>query len=835
LRTEATERPHVGYVLKRFPWISEAWIADELIELERQGTRVTIFAMNPPTEPVAHGFLSELSARVVYLPYRPLREPARVARALFRVLGSNPRGWLRGVAALRAPRVFGLRKLMRATVLLDELTRAGVDHVHVHFANKAARLANLTWRMGGPAYSVTAHGKDIWHGKVDMERLRETLTSAAVVATVSEDNVRHLNSVLGGRRPVHLVPNAADVAQLGPPRREPAEPDLVLSVARLVEKKGLADLIEACALLAARSLPVRLEIVGGGPLRRDLEAAARRARVPTTFHGKLPRERVLELYRRAAVHCLPCVVAADGDRDGLPTSVLEAMALGVPVVTTDVNGLKEAVIDGRTGVTVPEHSPPALADALERVLRNPALATALADEARGHVEARFTRERSVSLLRSLFEAPTSDIGRGRGGGPASRTESRARLRRRAGGGCAPSPEALAALYPTPDELERLGLASGALRLHRAWPRGRDRLLLEYRTADGHLVAGQWLGDTRLLERVAAETAARGPVARVALGGAGSPVVLLQAGGADRRLPGLAPLLARPDARLLAHRAERRAVVRLDGPGAPRYAKVVRRERTQALAAVAHAARNLAAGAFEVPLVVDTEPDAGVITFAAVPGVTLHELLATDEAIASMPLVGEALRALQAASPPPAAVHGAPEEAGVLRSSIERLEPYSPDLCVRVRAAAPSVLARLAATPADGWVPAHRDLHDKQLLLDAAGRVGMLDFDNLARGDPALDLANLLVHLELREEQGLCSRGWTAEAASGLLEGYGPVEALRPSIEAYGDATRLRLACLYAFRPRWTGISTALLHRIGGPLPGMAAAASTGTRREANAA
>jgi glycosyltransferase involved in cell wall biosynthesis len=176
----------------------------------------------------------------------------------------------------------------------------------------------------------------------------------------------------------------------------------VLTVARLIEKKGLSDLVSACGLLVRRGVSVRLEVVGDGPLRPQLEAATARDGVPAVFHGSLPNEQVLGLYRRATVYCLPCVVASSGDRDGLPTSVLEAMALGLPVVATALNGLAEAVVHERTGIVVPGHEPDALADALERVVGDGGLRSRLAREARRHVEERFALERSVELLRELF-------------------------------------------------------------------------------------------------------------------------------------------------------------------------------------------------------------------------------------------------------------------------------------------------------------------------------------------------------------------------------------------------------------------------------------------------
>jgi colanic acid/amylovoran biosynthesis glycosyltransferase len=401
-RPTPERRRRVGYVLKRYPRISETFVASELIELERLGEQLTVFAVSRPEEPFAHRFVRDLRADVVYLPHRLWREPVRVARALRRVVRSDPRGWL-GAAryCLWPPRRKGLRRLLQATVLRAEMERAGIDHAHAHFATAAARLANLAWRMGGPSYSVTVHAKDIYHRDVRVDHLRDKLSPARFVATVSQANRTYLEQFdLNGR--LRVVPNSVDLRRLGPPRSAPSEPDVVLSVARLVEKKGLPDLLAACALLRLRGVSPRLEIVGDGPLRGQLEGAAARLGIDARFRGALPQEEVLELMRRAAVFCLPSVVAADGDRDGLPTSVLEAMALGLPVVTTAVNGLAEAVLHERTGLVVPQGDPSALAGAIERLLSDPVLAARLAVGGRRRVERHFSLERSATLLRSLF-------------------------------------------------------------------------------------------------------------------------------------------------------------------------------------------------------------------------------------------------------------------------------------------------------------------------------------------------------------------------------------------------------------------------------------------------
>jgi glycosyltransferase involved in cell wall biosynthesis len=395
-------RRHLGYVLKRFPRISETFIATEVLELQRQGESVTIFAISRPQEPFTHGFLAQLSAEVVYLPHRPLREPWRVLLALLRSWRTRPFRWL-GTAgwALWPPRLAGWRRLLQATVLLEDMRRRGISHSHAHFATSAARLANLVWRLGGPGYSITAHAKDIYHEEVRIDHLRDKLSGAVFIATVSEPNRRYLRSLTPERVPVAVVPNCVDLRRLGHPTPRARVPGSILTVARLVEKKGLPYLAEACVLLSGRGLAIQLDIVGEGPMRARLETTAGLG-AEIQVWGALPQERVLEMYRRAAAFCLPCVVTNSGDRDGLPTSVLEAMALGVPVVTTAVNGLADAVLHERTGLIVPQRDAVALADALERLLTDPELVTNLAREARRHIEQHYSTERSAALLRSMF-------------------------------------------------------------------------------------------------------------------------------------------------------------------------------------------------------------------------------------------------------------------------------------------------------------------------------------------------------------------------------------------------------------------------------------------------
>jgi hypothetical protein len=376
--------------------------------------------------------------------------------------------------------------------------------------------------------------------------------------------------------------------------------------------------------------------------------------------------------------------------------------------------------------------------------------------------------------------------------------------------------AMAVLHPAARERSSLGLPRGALRLRRAWPRGSGCLLLEYWAADGRLIGGQWRADPVELGAVAEETRRSGPAELVEA--ADGLHVLLQSRGADRRLPGLAPLLGQTGSTLLVHRPERRAVVRLARSPTSVYARVVRPSRLESLVGAVDHARAVADGAFTTPELLGVDPGSGVAVFESLPGAALHELLGSDEALSHAPAIGRALRMLHAAEVRPRSDRHSPDaEARVLSMWVRRLPRYAPSLARPAADAAASVAEALRPAGPVRLAPAHRDLHDKQIFVDGGPSVGLLDFDTLAAAEPALDLANLLVHLELRALQGDCDRRWAAQMAQGVLEGYRTRGDER--LSAYADATRVRLACVYAFRPRWSGVSEALLSRVGDDVPG----------------
>jgi len=322
-------------------------------------------------------------------------------------------------------------------------------------------------------------------------------------------------------------------------------------------------------------------------------------------------------------------------------------------------------------------------------------------------------------------------------------------------------------------------ARHGLTLRRAWPRDADHLLLDL-AGGGRSAAGQWFADPARAARVARQT------------GAGATVdagVVVQPAGADRRLSSLAALLSQPGAQLISHRPERRAVVRR-GDGS--YDKVVRPERT---ADVARAAREAAVPGLQVPEVVAVDETAGVVTTAPLPGPTLHQLL-RDRSPSAVPAareVGRALAVLHAAPVPAGApVHDGAAELAVL----QRWEQHARAFGV-LRGGDRSVPD--LASGAGALVRVHRDLHDKQALI-GPDAVGLLDFD----------LANLLVHLELRGLQGIGTSELVRAAADAVLEGYAPSEAVLARLPAYDLATRRRLVAVYGFRPRHAAAARRLL-------------------------
>ena len=397
----------LGYVLKCFPRLSETFILNELLGLERLGAEVTVLSRYRPSEEVPHAALGSLEAKVHYL--EPLLqerfwEPFEIHRRLVRRFGPSHDEALRAALSYRSRQE--LRYWLLAAAVAEKAVHQDIDCLHGHFATGSASVARYASRITGVPYSSTAHAKDIYSDAVDRKRLRDLLVDASFVVTVSDANVEYLNSIAPEANVVRVY-NGLDLEQFSALPEPPSpDPPLLLSVARLVEKKGIADLLSAVAALRNSGRELRCRLVGSGPLEEPLRAQAQDLGLDgaVEFIGSASQEEVLDVHLPAAsAYVLPCVVAADGDRDGLPTTLLEAMARGVPVVSTRLPGVPEAVPHGEAGLLADEGDVAGLTRAIASTLEDREATTRRVGSARRHIESLFDSRKNTRQLFGLFE------------------------------------------------------------------------------------------------------------------------------------------------------------------------------------------------------------------------------------------------------------------------------------------------------------------------------------------------------------------------------------------------------------------------------------------------
>ena len=279
----------------------------------------------------------------------------------------------------------------------------GARHIHVHFASRSLSLGIMIAMLVRAGVSCTAHAFDIFTRS--SASLRARLGRCSFVAAISRFNIRHLRERCGDRVAglCHVVHCGVDLDRFKPAERQP-KPGRMLSVAKMVPKKGLDVAIEACARLRRRNVDFQFDIVGDGPARPQLEKAVRRLDLSDRVHflGALPNDRLLPLLREAAVFLLPCVSLPSGDRDGIPVVLMEAMACEVPVVSTRISGIPELVEDGVSGRLVSERDPDALADAVAEILAKGDEAARIGRAGRRRVQDAFDVSASAARLRELI-------------------------------------------------------------------------------------------------------------------------------------------------------------------------------------------------------------------------------------------------------------------------------------------------------------------------------------------------------------------------------------------------------------------------------------------------
>jgi glycosyltransferase involved in cell wall biosynthesis len=399
-------RVRVAFILKGYPRLSETFIAQEIAALERLGLDILIVSLRRPTDARRHPVHDEVRARVLYLPEYLLLEPWRVLRSWWK---------LRKAATYRQARELWWKDLRRdltanrirrfgqALVLAAELPR-DVRQLHAHFLHTPASVARYCAALAGLPWSGSAHAKDIWTTP-EWEK-REKLASCEWLVTCTRANRDYLAALAPAGR-VELVYHGIDLTRFPRrtafPEKSPHDPVVILSVARLVEKKGTEVLLQALARVSP-ALQWKLVHVGGGPLTAKMKAMARALGIENriAWRGAMTQQEVLREYRQADLFALASRIARDGDRDGLPNVLMEAQSQGLACVATRVSAIAELVRDGETGVLVDENDPEALARALETLIADPARRRALGQAGQARVAERFALEANLEPLARRF-------------------------------------------------------------------------------------------------------------------------------------------------------------------------------------------------------------------------------------------------------------------------------------------------------------------------------------------------------------------------------------------------------------------------------------------------
>ena len=386
----------LAYLFERFPKFSQTFCYREIAELFRQGVQPAIFSLRKADCGPESNWDPAIVSGVHQLP-----EGDGFARLADQASASLPRAAQKTLHEWRG-KDDSLR-LHQATYIGVRLRKIGVHHLHVHFAGMAARTAFWIKRFFEIEYSLTVHANDLFvpnNFEIGLSQIFSTASAIVAVSDFAASQLRHRFSDAASR--VHRIYNGIDCDEFQP--AEPSPPPLILSIGRLINKKGFDVLIDACASLQNSAQEFRCEIVGDGPLSAQLQARIDRHGLnkQVLLAGPRPQSEIAARLRKATLLVLPCRVDADGAMDNLPTVIMEAMASALPVVSTDVGGIAEMVRDGETGLLVSQNDPNATAEALSRLIANRELAQSFGRKGRERAKELFSIQKNVHALRKIL-------------------------------------------------------------------------------------------------------------------------------------------------------------------------------------------------------------------------------------------------------------------------------------------------------------------------------------------------------------------------------------------------------------------------------------------------
>jgi len=390
----------LAYLFERFPSFSQTFCYREIAELHRQGLRPPIFSIRQPKDEPPQDWDGHIVERVHYLPEE--------AELLAEVRQASRKGKLTReiVAALDEwGRRSDFLRLYQAAYVGVRLREGGIHHVHAHFAGLAARTAFWIDKFFGIRFSFTAHANDIFAPR-NFEIGPDKLVNAArLIVTETDYAARFLRGRFPDRADrIRRLYNGLDLAEF---RRADfsAAPPAIVAIGRLIDKKGFPDFIRACRLLKDHGKLFRCEIIGEGPLEKELRTQIDRLDLQNCVKrlGAKPQHEIAEHLAAGTVFVLPSVIGPDGGMDNLPTVIMEAMATGLPVISTAIGGIPEMVVENETGVLVTAGDAGALAHAIEKVIADIPLTRHLCENGHKRACELFSIDKNVRSLIQIFE------------------------------------------------------------------------------------------------------------------------------------------------------------------------------------------------------------------------------------------------------------------------------------------------------------------------------------------------------------------------------------------------------------------------------------------------
>ena len=394
----------IAYVLYAFPKLSESFILNEIVELLKKGHDVQIFSVHKPTEDILHEEVNEyhLLEKTHYFGRNQI-----FAVIFFKELKYFLKPLVQDLYNLKISknRLKQDLKLAYFATIMDE---NGVALIHAHFASMGY-IARRLGKMLGLPYTLTTHAFDIYMD-ADTTELRKVMNDAELVVTISEYNRNYLRDEIGVNNRIELIRCGIDFDKFNPQKKLKVDGRIrMLTVARLVEKKGIAYLIKAIPMVIKEVSKCELTIIGSGPLYDNLQQLVRDLDMGryVQFRGDVPDSELMRYYEDADMFILPCIVTENGDRDGIPVAMMEAMAMVLPVISTSVSGIPELVEDGASGILVPPKDEKAIADAIITLCKDGELGVKMGEEGRKIIEREFNIVFEAEKLIGVFENVTT--------------------------------------------------------------------------------------------------------------------------------------------------------------------------------------------------------------------------------------------------------------------------------------------------------------------------------------------------------------------------------------------------------------------------------------------